>query len=62
MNTLKIIPGGSPQEAREAYKTWWGQQQGIQIVGTPELVSEGTGWIVKVWHRPASPMRPATDE
>jgi hypothetical protein len=53
MNTLKLFFGGTPEQARAAYKAWWDQQQGIEIAGTPTLEQEGTGWKLTVWYRPA---------
>ncbi|HEY5412325.1 MAG TPA: hypothetical protein VIJ94_16520 [Caulobacteraceae bacterium] len=54
MNTLKIFPGGTPKDARDAYKAWWDQQRGIELVETPVIEAAGAGFKVSVWHRPTT--------
>jgi hypothetical protein len=52
MNMLHISFGGSPDDARNAYKTWWDQQVGIELVGLPPALEQaGAGWKISVWYR-----------
>lgn len=51
--TVKIFPGGTPEQAEAAYKAWWNQQQGIELLAKPELRQAGTGWLVTIRYRSA---------
>jgi hypothetical protein len=54
MNTMKLFFGGSPQQARDAYKQWWDQQCGIEMINPPPAIEqEGRGWKVTIWFREA---------
>jgi hypothetical protein len=53
MNT-KIFVGGTPDEALDAYREWWDQQRGFELVEKPVILPEGAGWKVSVWYRPTS--------
>lgn len=53
MNTLKIFPGGTPEEVYAAYKAWWEQQTDIELVARPTCERDGKGWKLSVWFRPS---------
>ena len=55
VNTLKLFAGGTPEEARNAYRAWWEQQCGMEIVGKPVIEPAGAGWKLSIWHRPKTP-------
>jgi hypothetical protein len=52
MKRIFICFGGSPQEARDAYKAWWDKQRDIELLDPPPaLEQDGNGWKLTVTYR-----------
>lgn len=62
MNSLKLFFGPTPKAARDTYKKWWDEQQGIEIVGTPTVELDDGRWKLSVWHRHRPRMQSVNEE
>jgi hypothetical protein len=51
MITIKLFFGGTPHDARNAYKAWWDRQGRIALTERPTLEREGKGWKLTVRYR-----------